>query len=345
MKKKILIVEDSILMQQLIGDIIATSDEFEVCGSARDVVEGWAQFNKLKPDIVTLDYELPGENGLALLGKIMDAHPVPVLFISAYTKQGADVTIKSLELGAVDFFTKPSGTISLDLHHYRDELIDKLKLVAQARVPVKMREHGATRVEHYGDAYIGIAASTGGVRTLNHLIPALPVTTNLRVFIVQHMPRHFTTSLAAHLNERSSLPVTEAHDGDPITRGQIVVAPGGFHTRVDVSGRKVLLTDEPPRHGVKPSADILFESLAQAFKEQTIGIVLTGMGRDGAHGLKAIKQKGGITIAQEPNDAVIAGMPQSAIDAGVVDYILPVRSMPDKIIVLTRTRSQSRGYE
>jgi len=335
MKKKVLIVEDSILMQQLIGDIISASVNFEVCGCARDVVEGWAKFNKLKPDIVTLDYELPGENGLVLLGKIMDSNPIPVLVISAYTQEGADVTVRSLEMGAVDFFTKPSGTISIDLHHYKDDLIHKLKLVAQANVAGKMKKKISGKAEKFCDLYIGIAASTGGVRTLNYLIPSLPVNNSLRVVVVQHMPKYFTTSLASHLNERSSLPVKEARDGDPIVSGEVLIAPGGHHTKVDESGL-VVLTDEPARHGVKPSADILFESMAKVFKNKTLGIVLTGMGHDGAHGLKEIKNHGGTTIAQEPNDAVIGGMPQSAINTGLVDYILPVRSIPDKIFELMK---------
>lgn len=336
MSKRVLIVEDSILMQQLISDIISATDEFEVCGSARDVVEGWAKFNKLKPDVVTLDYELPGENGLALLAKIMNTNPVPVLIISAYTKEGADVTIRSLEMGAVDFFTKPSGTISIDLHHYSDELSNKLKLVAQANVMRRIKKKISPRINEVSELYIGIAASTGGVRTLNYLIPALPVHNNLRVFVVQHMPKYFTASLASHLNERSSLPVKEARDGELIARGEILIAPGGYQTRVDVSGTKVLVTNEPARHGVKPSADILFESMATIFKEKSVGIVLTGMGRDGADGIKVIKNHGGATIAQEPGDAVISGMPQSAINTGSVDYVLPMRSIPDKILELMR---------
>lgn len=336
MSKRVLIVEDSILMQQLISDIISATDEFEVCGSARDVVEGWAKFNKLKPDVVTLDYELPGENGLALLAKIMNTNPVPVLIISAYTKEGADVTIRSLEMGAVDFFTKPSGTISIDLHHYSDELSNKLKLVAQANVMRRIKKKISPRINEVSELYIGIAASTGGVRTLNYLIPALPVHNNLRVFVVQHMPKYFTASLASHLNERSSLPVKEARDGELIARGEILIAPGGYQTRVDVSGTKVLVTNEPARHGVKPSADILFESMAAIFKEKSVGIVLTGMGRDGADGIKVIKNHGGATIAQEPGDAVISGMPQSAINTGSVDYVLPMRSIPDKILELMR---------
>ncbi|UCG91156.1 MAG: chemotaxis-specific protein-glutamate methyltransferase CheB [candidate division WOR-3 bacterium] len=336
MSKRVLIVEDSILMQQLISDIISATDEFEVCGSARDVVEGWAKFNKLKPDVVTLDYELPGENGLALLAKIMNTNPVPVLIISAYTKEGADVTIRSLEMGAVDFFTKPSGTISIDLHHYSDELSNKLKLVAQANVMRRIKKKISPRINEVSELYIGIAASTGGVRTLNYLIPALPVHNNLRVFVVQHMPKYFTASLASHLNERSSLPVKEARDGELIARGEILIAPGGYQTRVDVSGTKVLVTNEPARHGVKPSADILFESMAAIFKEKSVGIVLTGMGRDGADGIKVIKNHRGATIAQEPGDAVISGMPQSAINTGSVDYVLPVRSIPDKILELMR---------
>ncbi len=332
MKKKILIVEDSILMQRVIGDIIALSSDFEVCGFARDVVEGWAKFNKLKPDLVTLDFELPGENGLVLLSKIMNSKPIPVLMISAHTKDGAELTIRALETGAVDFFTKPSGQISIDLYNYKDNLINKLKIASQSKLPETIRKKIHKKSVRFRDFYIGIAASTGGVRALNYIIPSLPAKCGLRILVVQHMPRYFTASLALHLNECSSMVVKEAKNNDLILDGEVLIAPGGYHTEVDVSGKKIILDDGPARHGVKPSADVLFESMAAAYKNRTIGIVLTGMGRDATLGIKQIKQQNGITIAQDPNDAVIGGMPQSAINSGMIDYIFPLRLLPDKIL-------------
>jgi len=331
MKKKILVVEDSILMQRVIGDIIASSHDFEVCGFARDVVEGWAKFNKLTPDLVTLDYELPGENGLVLLKKIMDSRPIPVLMLSAHTKEGAELTIRSLDMGAVDFFTKPSGPISIDLYNYKEDLINKLTIAHQAKLPKKIKKKIYRSTVKFRDLYIGVAASTGGVRALNYIIPSLPAKCDLRVLVVQHMPRYFTASLAHHLNERSTMVVKEARDGDMILKGEVLIAPGGYHTKVDESGRKIILTDEPSRHGVKPSADILFESMATAYGDKTVAVVLTGMGRDGAAGIKKIKQERGVVIAQDPNDAVIGGMPQSAINTGKVDYVLPLNLIPDKI--------------
>ncbi|HEC79540.1 MAG TPA: chemotaxis-specific protein-glutamate methyltransferase CheB [candidate division WOR-3 bacterium] len=331
MKKKVLIVEDSILMQRVIGDIIDSSGEFEVCGSARDVVEGWAKFNKLKPDLVTLDYELPGENGLVLLERIMQTNPTPVLMLSAHTKSGAELTIRSLEMGAVDFFTKPSGPISIDLYNYKEELIAKLKAAAVARLTQRLKKKTFRTTEKFKDLYIGIAASTGGVRALNYIIPSLPAKCGLRIIVVQHMPKYFTASLALHLNERSSMVVKEARDGDLILNGEVLIAPGGYHTTVDGEGKRVVLNNDPPRHGVKPSADVLFDSMASAFKNKAIGLVLTGMGHDGAEGVIRIKKQNGIVIAQDPDDAVIGGMPQSAINTNMVDYVLPLKLIPDKI--------------
>lgn len=332
MKKKVLVVEDSILMQRVIGDIINTSQKLEVCGFARDTTEGWAKFNKLKPDVVTLDYELPGEHGLILLEKIMSANPVPVLMLSAHTKEGAELTIRSLDMGAVDFFTKPSGPISIDLYSYKGELISKLLAVSTARIvaPRKSvrrdRESGVLKT-----IYMCIAASTGGVRALNYLIPLLPAKCGLRILVVQHMPKFFTASLAQHLNERASMVVKEAKDGDLIVNGEVLIAPGGMHITIDNTGTRVVLTDDPPRHGVKPSADVLFESMANVFQERVLALVLTGMGHDGAAGICAIKEQGGIVIVQDPNDAVIGGMPQSAINTKTVDYVLPLHHIPDKI--------------
>lgn len=331
MKKKVLIVEDSILMQRVIGDIITSSKEFEVCGYARDIVEGWAKFNKQQPDIITLDYELPGENGLTLLNKIMDSKPTPVLMLSAHTKDGAELTLRSLEMGAIDFFTKPSGPISIDLYNYKSELLEKLHSVGEAKLAETLKTRSKKRISTFRDLFVGIAASTGGVRALNYIIPSLPAKCGLRIIVVQHMPRYFTATLALHMNERASMVVKEARDGDVILDGEVLVAPGGYHIKVNENGSRVMLSDEPARHGVRPSADILFESMATAFKETAVGIVLTGMGHDGTAGIKAIKNHDGIVIAQDPDDAVIGGMPQSAINTGVVDHVLPLKLIPDKI--------------
>ncbi len=331
MKTRILVVEDSILMQRVIGDIIASSDEFEVCGFARDVTEGWAKFNKTAPDMVTLDFELPGENGLSLLKRIMSTRPIPVLMLSAHTKEGAELTIKSLEMGAIDFFTKPSGPISIDLYNYKEDLLNKISAARQARIPEVLTKKIIRHSESFQDVYIGIAASTGGVRALNYIIPSLPAKTGLRIIIVQHMPKFFTASLAQHLNERSSMVVKEAKDNDGILPGEVLIAPGGHHIAVDREGQKITLLDSPPRHGVKPSADVLFESMAEVFKDRAVAVILTGMGHDGASGAIAIKKQRGMVIVQDPSDAVIGGMPQSTINTGVADYILPLTSIPDKI--------------
>lgn len=335
MIKKVLIVEDSILMQRVLDDIIGSSRQFAVCGFARDVVEGWAKFNKLKPDIVTLDYELPKENGLVLLEKIMKTRPIPVVMVSAHTKEGAALTMRSLEMGAVDFFTKPKGPISLDLVHYRDELLAKLRAAAQARLPEQRLKKSIRTPAHYRDLYVGVAASTGGVRALNYIIPSLPAQCGMRILVVQHMPPYFTASLAQHLNERSSMVVKEANHQDTIFDGEVLIAPGGFHTRIDETGSQVLVSDDPPVHGVRPSADVLFDSMASAYREKAVAVVLTGMGRDASRGIKKIKRGKGMVVVQDPADAVIAGMPQAAINTGAVDHVVPLVEIPDILVSLT----------
>ncbi|MGQ9534113.1 MAG: chemotaxis-specific protein-glutamate methyltransferase CheB [bacterium] len=336
MKKKVLIVEDSVLMQRVIGDIIRSSSDFDVCGYARDVNEAWAKFNKLKPDVITLDFELPGENGLVFLQRIMTTNPTPVLMLSAHTQQGADITIKSLQLGAVDFFPKPSGPISLDLYDFKEELILKLKGITQANLkpilPASQTKPVAKRIDYV----IGIAASTGGVKALNFLLSSLSRNAGYRIIVVQHMPKFFTASLALHLDEKTSLSVKEAIHGDPLLDDTVLIAPGGNHIKIHPSGQMVILADEPPRHGLKPCADLLFESMAEVYKNRALGIVLTGMGHDGTAGLKKIKAMGGVTIVQHPSEATIASMPQSAIDAGVVDYILPLHLIVNKLTEFTQ---------
>ncbi|MGQ9664306.1 MAG: chemotaxis-specific protein-glutamate methyltransferase CheB [bacterium] len=336
MKKKVLIVEDSVLMQRVIGDIIRSSSDFDVCGYARDVNEAWAKFNKLKPDVITLDFELPGENGLVFLQRIMTTNPTPVLMLSAHTQQGADITIKSLQLGAVDFFPKPSGPISLDLYDFKEELILKLKGITQANLkpilPASQTKPVAKRIDYV----IGIAASTGGVKALNFLLSSLSCDAGYRIIVVQHMPKFFTASLALHLDEKTSLSVKEAIHGDPLLDDTVLIAPGGNHIKIHPSGQMVILADEPPRHGLKPCADLLFESMAEVYKNRALGIVLSGMGHDGTAGLKKIKAMGGVTIVQHPSEATIASMPQSAIDAGVVDYILPLHLIVNKLTEFTQ---------
>jgi two-component system chemotaxis response regulator CheB len=287
------------------------------------------------PDLVTLDFELPGENGLALLKKIMEARPVPVLMLSAHTKEGAELTMTSLAMGAVDFFTKPTGPVSIDLFEYKHELLQKITAAARAhliRPPAAAPLATPARTQEY---YLGIASSTGGVHALNVMVPALPPRSGLRTFVVQHMPKFFTATLAQHLNDRSSVVVKEAQENDPVLPGQVLIAPGGRHLKVHPSGNKIVLTDDPPRHGVKPSADILFASMAETYHRRAIGVVLTGMGRDGSAGLKRIKEMGGTAIVQDPNEATISSMPLSAIEQAQPDFILPLGLILRKLLELT----------
>ena len=294
--------------------------------------------HQLSPDLVTLDIEMPQLDGIGALGYIMSEAPRPVVMLSgAATGDANDLTIRALELGAVEFVRKPSGPISMDLESVRDQLLTALRVargvnlggvevLARPRTPPSL-----PAIEHTGDAtrVVAIAASTGGPRALAELIPSLPRPLGAAVLVVQHMPPGFTRSLAERLDAQSRLSVREAEDGDVVQHDRVYVAPGGFHMRIRIAdGAPVIALDESPAiWGVRPSADPLFESVAEIFGERAVGVVLTGMGRDGAAGLRAIHDAGGVGLAQDAATSTIHGMPRAAVAAGGVDRVVPLQAM------------------
>jgi two-component system chemotaxis response regulator CheB len=323
-------------MRKVISQLVEASGEFRVVGTARDGREAISQVQTLDPQIVTLDIDMPELDGLGALGYIMTHMPRPIVMLSAATtRDGHDTTVRALELGAVDFVRKPSGPVSPDLTKVAERLLGALRAAATAnlggpaaaRAPRFVSAEPGRRPTAIASAAVAIATSTGGPRALAGVIPELPRDLPAAVLIVQHMPAGFTKSLARRLDAISRLAVAEACHGDVVVNGRAYVAPGGCHMRVDlVDGVPKIVIDEnaPPVWGVRPAADPLFRSLATAFGPACIGVVLTGMGRDGAEGLQAIRQAGGAAIVQDRETSTVYGMPNAALRLAGADCVVPL---------------------
>lgn len=360
----VLVVDDSAFMRRVISDILSSTNEFRVVGTARDGNDALRKVHQLDPDLVTMDVEMPGLDGLSALGYIMSETPRPVVMLSAYTTAGGEATMRALDYGAVDFVAKPSGTISLNLETVSDRLLDALRAAATAnlslipvRVPRAVLADAPPSARRLGlkdatapDVAVAIAASTGGPRALAELLPRLRSPLGAAVLVVQHMPARFTKTLAERLDGLEGLPVSEAEDGEVVRRDHVYLAPGEYHMRVVREGgeTRIALDQEPSVWGVRPAADPLFRSVAEVYGARSVGVVLTGMGRDGADGLRSMVGAGGAGIAQDRETSVIYGMPQAAAEhAG---FILPLQAIPagveaevDRRIVL-RTVGE-RGIE
>ncbi|MEW5945996.1 MAG: chemotaxis response regulator protein-glutamate methylesterase [bacterium] len=349
---RVMVVEDSTYMQYVIRQIIDDEPDMLVVETARDGLEALEKLEKLTPDVITLDIQMPRMNGLEFLGHNQKKHRIPTVLISSLTHEGAAETIRGLELGAVDFVPKPTGIHSLSLASVRDEIISKVRIAhglraapalalrtpeaaAEAvirRAPVEKKKVSAKPLLR---KVVVIGASTGGPRALTEIIPALPGDLPAAVLVVQHMPPKFTRSLAERLNSLSSLEVVEAEDGQKIRGGTVYVAPGDHHMRIG-GDATIVLSQEQARLGVRPSIDILMRSAAGTFKKLAIGVVLTGMGTDGTLGLQSIKDAGGVTIAESEESSVVFGMPRSAIEARCADNVLHLGEIAEKIVSLVR---------
>jgi len=337
---RVLVVDDSALMRKMVGDIISTTPGLELAGTANDGLECLAQVKKLRPDVVTLDIEMPVMDGLKALARLMNETPVAVLVLSAHAVEGAEATLLALELGAVDFVTKPSGSISLDIEKVRQQLVEKITMAAgvdldKLRNQRHKKSEPASAIAHspaHGQKIVAIGSSTGGTRALAEILPKLPADINAGLILIQHMPVGFTKSLAERLSSRSRIMVQEAKDGDAIKPGLALLVPADYHLTIDQSGQRIQLNQDPPRFGVRPSVDVTMESLAASAKLPLVGVILTGMGHDGAKGMAAIKRQGGHTIAEDRSTCVVFGMPKSAIETGMVDLVLPLDQIPGAII-------------
>jgi two-component system chemotaxis response regulator CheB len=330
MKTRVLIVDDSLFMRAAIAKTLA-SGPFEVVGQAKDGKDALAKIAQLHPDVVTMDFNMPGMNGAETVRAIMQQRPTPVVMFSAHTKQGARETFDALAAGAVDFVAKPSGEVSIDLSAIADELGRKLAAAASAkpraasaviaaRVSAGMAIPRTTLTGGLPRLAV-IAVSTGGPAALSEVVPALPGSLGLAVVIVQHMPAHFTTALAERLDAASRVRVREAASGDRPMPGGVLIAPGDHHVEFDDTG-SIVLGDGPLVNGCRPAADVTMTSAARVYGRRAIGVVMTGMGKDGTAGALAIKQADGKTIAQDQATSVIYGMPKAAIDAGAIDEVV-----------------------
>ncbi|MHB1311097.1 MAG: chemotaxis-specific protein-glutamate methyltransferase CheB [Gemmatimonadaceae bacterium] len=330
-RHSVLVVDDSAFMRTIIADLVSSFPEFRVIGSARDGQDALEKIHALDPDLVTLDVEMPVVDGISALGYIMSEVPRPVVMLSAFDARGdVDLTIRALELGAVDFVRKPRDS-RVDLNRVKERLHEALLAAASVNLraaPMLARPqrplHRAGAATDTAHAVVVVAASTGGPRALAEVLPGLPANLGAAVIVVQHMPPGFTAGLARRLDDLCALPVSEARDGEALRANHIYLAPGGQHVRVaaaaDGGGPRLMLSADATVHGVRPAADLLFASVAAQFGSRAVGVVLTGMGRDGAAGLSAIHAAGGRVVVQDEATSTIYGMPREAkLACGRVD--------------------------
>ena len=344
---RVLVVDDSAFMRRYLKMILETDSRLVVVDVARNGVEAIEKLESLKPDVITLDINMPVMDGLTALSHIMIIRPTPVVMVSSLTQDGALATLEALELGAVDFIAKPSGTVSLDIELLADEINGKVRTAARAKLrrpalakqrpaaPV-LRRQTLPKFATVEGRFVAIGVSTGGPQTLLEILPQFPANFPAPVAIVQHIPANFTASLAKRLDSGCALPVQEAVNNRPLLPGNVYIAPGGTHLTVrrSVLGRGPVahLSQEPKDRQFRPSVGVLFDSVAEEFGPAGIGVLLTGMGDDGADGMVRIKAAGGVTIAESEETAIVFGMPREAILRGGATFIVPNTKVADCIV-------------
>ncbi|PIP13152.1 MAG: chemotaxis response regulator protein-glutamate methylesterase [bacterium (Candidatus Stahlbacteria) CG23_combo_of_CG06-09_8_20_14_all_34_7] len=339
---KVLIVDDSILMRQIIKGMVNSDKSFIIVGEAADGAEAIEKFKILDPDIVTLDIEMPKINGLISLQQMLRIKTVPIIIISAYSATGSKIALKALEFGAFDIIEKPSGSISIDITDKKDEILQKMHCAVKSNLnrilqsliisSDKIREK--VRQKTTAANLVAIASSTGGPKTLMEIIPQIKSNINAGISIVQHMPAGFTKSFSERLNSMSNLNVFESYDNCLLKNGDCVIAQGGRHIVFDENG-VIHISNDPPYHSVKPAADIMMLSAIKHYKNRIIGVVLTGMGKDGSEGVFIINKMGGINIAESKETSVVFGMPKAAIETGGINFVLDRDKIAEKIEELT----------
>jgi two-component system, chemotaxis family, protein-glutamate methylesterase/glutaminase len=331
---RVLVVDDSALMRKLIPAILARDSSIEVVGTAMDGAFALKKIEELQPDVVTLDLEMPRMDGMETLRMIMKGAPLPVILFSTHSKEGGYATMKALALGAVDFVAKPKNAAG-SLEEIADQLIAKIKVAKRATgrklppalvVEAPPTPQKVSRPPLPPRRVIAIGISTGGPHALQFLLSQIPADFKSTIVVVQHMPEGFTEMFARRLDECSALEVHEARSGDLLLAGRVLICPGNRHIMVRRMPRSdmVVLSDNPPVNGHRPSADVLFHSVAQEFGLTAVGVLMTGMGDDGAEGLGALKAAGGMTIAQSEETCVVSGMPRAAILKGYANKIIPL---------------------
>lgn len=348
MKKiRVLIVDDSALMRQVLTALLSKDPDIEVIGVAPDPYAAREKIKALNPDVLTLDVEMPKMDGLTFLEKLMRGHPMPVVMVSSLTEAGCQTTLRALELGAVDFITKPRIDLREGMEELAQDIITKVKAAAVATVkwqasgvrremtpltphPSPLTSRGA--MIKTTDTIIAIGSSTGGTEAVKEVLEVLPPNTP-PILITQHMPERFTKTWANRLNSLCRISVKEAEDGDSVLPGHAVIAPGSYHMTLVRSGARytVQINRDPPVNRHRPSVDVMFASVAQYAGGNAVGVILTGMGGDGAKGLLAMKQAGAFTIAQDEASCVVFGMPKEAIKLGGAERVLPLADIASAI--------------
>lgn len=351
---RVLVVDDSAFMRKAISMMLEEDAEVRVVDTARDGLEAIEKVKQLRPDLVTMDIEMPRMDGITALKHIMKEHPVPVMMISSLTQQGAKATIEAMHAGAVDFIPKQMSYVSLEISKIKEELLAKVKTIARSRSRLFRRHEPISRggttptapptaapnvpaqasaqappLRFHGARLVAIGVSTGGPFALQKVIPALPADFALPVVVVQHMPPHFTRSLAERLNAMSALRVVEAEPSMRVEPGTVLIAPGGRHLtfRASKLGVIVATPEEPSNLLHRPSVDVMFDAACKAYGGKVLATVMTGMGKDGLQGAKHIKQFGGKVLAQNEATCVVYGMPKAVVEAGITDAVLPLEEL------------------
>ena len=337
---RVLIVDDSALIRQLLSTLLAEDPDIEVVGTAGDPYIARERIKALNPDVITLDVEMPNMDGLTFLRKIMSLRPMPVIMISTLTQAGADVTLEALEIGAVDFIAKPSSDALNALPALASELQKKVKVAARTRVrarPAAAAQPQGSRTRQLSPSasgkIIAIGASTGGVEALKVVLTQLPPDCP-PILVTQHMPPRFTAAFAERLNRECPMRVSEAVDGEIIARGHVYIAPGSHHLEIVrfANQYRCSLNDGAPLSGHRPSVNVLFRSFARVCPNSTVGVILTGMGKDGADGMLELRKAGGTTIGQDEATSLIYGMPHVAFERGAVMRQCALNKVADTIL-------------
>jgi two-component system chemotaxis response regulator CheB len=359
-KIKVLIVDDSALVRQILVEILKTAKDMEVVGTASDPFMARERIKETNPDVLTLDVEMPRMDGLTFLANLMRLRPMPVVMVSSLTDRGAETTFKALELGAVDFVSKPKIDVAGTLRDFSEEILDKIRIAAGARVVARSApstpanvppKHSAdailpassvSRMLRTTDRIIAVGASTGGTEAIRELLTGLPADSPA-IVIAQHIPAAFSAPFARRMDAICALSVCEPVDGQHIMAGHVYIAPGGRHLLVERDGARYRcrLNDGPPVNRHCPSVDVLFRSVAQQVGPNAVGVILTGMGDDGARGLKEMHEAGAATIAQDEHTSVVWGMPGAAVKMGAVDEVMSL----DKIAAAVMRLMGSAGAQ
>ncbi|SEP79267.1 two-component system, chemotaxis family, response regulator CheB [Solimonas aquatica] len=334
---RVLIVDDSAVVRNLMTEILSEDAEIEVVGTAPDPFVARDKIKQLQPDVLTLDVEMPRMDGLTFLENLMRLRPMPVLMVSSLTEAGADITLDALEIGAVDFVTKPKIDVAAGLRDYADMLREKVKTAARARPrrqePTSAPAARARKPFRSTEKIIAIGASTGGTEAIKEVLETMPADAPA-IVITQHIPAMFSAPFAARMDRSSAMRVFQASDGQQIVPGHVYIAPGDRHLEITRSGARYVchLSDAPPENRHRPSVDVMFNSLARCAGRNVVAAILTGMGDDGARGMRALREAGARTLVQDEASCVVWGMPGAAYKLGAAELVLPLNQITNRLL-------------